>query len=78
VVVGSKNVEVFYFVIYKVLQKKILPQFDIHLRWSWYMSIIGETRKAYRILVEKLHGEREFGKLIRRWEININMRVLFV
>jgi hypothetical protein len=42
------------------------------------MSIIGETRKAYRILVEKLHGEREFGKLIRRWEININMRVLFV
>jgi hypothetical protein len=33
----------------------------------------GETRNAYRILVEKLEGKRPLGRPRRRWVDNIKM-----
>jgi hypothetical protein len=34
---------------------------------------MGEMRNAHNILIEKLGGERPFGKPRRRWEDNVRM-----
>jgi hypothetical protein len=37
---------------------------------------MGETRNAYRILVEKLEGKRPLGRPRRRWVDNIKMDLI--
>ena len=37
------------------------------------MARMGESRGAYRVLVGKSEGGRQFGRLRRRWENNIKM-----
>jgi hypothetical protein len=43
------------------------------MRWAGHVSIHGEKRNAYRILVGKLEGKRPLGRPRRRWEDNIKM-----
>ncbi|KAJ4432109.1 hypothetical protein ANN_20724 [Periplaneta americana] len=41
------------------------------LRWAGYVARMGESRNAYRMLVEMPEGKRPLGR--RRWEYNIKM-----
>jgi hypothetical protein len=43
------------------------------MRWAAHLARMGETRNAYRILVEKKEGKRQIGRPRRRWEDNIEM-----
>jgi hypothetical protein len=45
------------------------------LRWAGHVARIGERRGAYRALVGKLEGRRQFGRFCRRWEDNIKMDI---
>jgi len=39
----------------------------------WACGTYGERRRAYRVLVGKLEGERPLGRPGRRWEDNIKI-----
>jgi hypothetical protein len=43
------------------------------MRWAGHVARMGETRNAYRILVEKHEGKRPLGRPKRRWVDNIKM-----
>jgi hypothetical protein len=43
------------------------------MRWAGHVARMGETRKAYRILVGKSEGKRSLGRPRRRWVDNIKM-----
>jgi hypothetical protein len=43
------------------------------MRWAEHVARMGETRNAYRILVEKPEGKRPLGRSRRRWVDNIKM-----
>jgi hypothetical protein len=43
------------------------------MRWAGYISLRGENRNAYRLLVGKPEGERSLGRPRRRWLDNIRM-----
>jgi len=43
------------------------PVFRIHI------NFLGETRDAYKILIEEPEGKRLLGRPRRRWEDNIGM-----
>jgi hypothetical protein len=43
------------------------------MRWAGHVARMGETRNAYRILVEKPEGNRPLGRPRRRWVDNIKM-----
>jgi hypothetical protein len=49
---------------------------SMRMRWAGHVARMGEGRKVYRVLVEKLEGKRALGKPRRRWEngIIINLR----
>jgi hypothetical protein len=38
-------------------------------RWAGHVARMGETRKAYRILVGKTEEKRPLGRPRRRWEV---------
>ena len=39
--------------------------------WAGHVARMGERRSVYRILVQKLEGNRPLGRPRRRWEDNI-------
>jgi hypothetical protein len=43
------------------------------MRWAGHVVRIGETRNAYRLLVEKPEGRRPLGRPRRRWVDNMRM-----
>ncbi|KAJ4427976.1 hypothetical protein ANN_23989 [Periplaneta americana] len=43
------------------------------LRWAGYVSCMGESRNAYRMLVGRLRRKRPLGRPRSRWEDNIKM-----
>ena len=43
------------------------------MRWAGHVARMGEERGAYRVLVEKLEGNRPLGRPRRRWVDNIGM-----
>jgi hypothetical protein len=43
------------------------------MRWAEYVARVGERRGIYRVLVEKLEGNRPLGRPRRRWKDNIKM-----
>jgi hypothetical protein len=43
------------------------------MKWAGHVARMGETRNAYRILVEKPEGKRPLGRPRRRWVDNIKM-----
>jgi hypothetical protein len=43
------------------------------MRWAGHVTRMGESRKAYRILVGKPTGKRPQGRPRRRWVDNIKM-----
>ena len=43
------------------------------LRWAGHVARMGESRKAYRVLVGRPGGKRPLGRPRRRWEDNIKM-----
>jgi hypothetical protein len=43
------------------------------VRWAGHVARMGETRKAYRILVVKPEGKGPLGRTRRRWAGNIKM-----
>jgi len=43
------------------------------MRWTGHVALLGERRGVYRVLVGKLEGRRQFGRLWNRWEDNIKM-----
>jgi hypothetical protein len=43
------------------------------MRWAGHVARMGETRNAYRILMEKPEGKRSLGRSRRRWVDNIKM-----
>jgi hypothetical protein len=43
------------------------------VRWAGYVARMGEMRNAYNILVGKPGGQRQLGRLRRRWERNITI-----
>jgi hypothetical protein len=43
------------------------------MRWAGHVAQMGETRNAYRILVEKPEGKSPLGRPRRRWVDNIQM-----
>jgi hypothetical protein len=44
------------------------------MRWAGYVAhILGEKRKAYRILMGKLEGKGPLGRPTHRWENNTKM-----
>ena len=43
------------------------------LRWAGHVARMEQSRIAYRVLVEKLKGNRPIGRPRRRWEDNIKM-----
>jgi hypothetical protein len=43
------------------------------MRWAGRVAQMGETRNAYRILVEGPEGKRSLGRPRRRWVDNIKM-----
>jgi hypothetical protein len=45
------------------------------MRWAGHVARKGETRNAYRILVEKPEGKRPLGRQRRRWADNIKIDV---
>jgi hypothetical protein len=45
------------------------------MRWADHVSRMGETRNAYRILVESLYGNYNSEDLVRRWKDNIKMEM---
>jgi hypothetical protein len=45
------------------------------MRWASHITRRGEKRNAYRLLVEKLGGERPLGRRKRRWVDNIRMDI---
>jgi hypothetical protein len=45
------------------------------MRWAGHVARIGETRNAYRRLVEKPEGKRPLGRPRRRWVDNIKMNL---
>jgi hypothetical protein len=48
------------------------------LRWAGHVERMGESRRAYRALVEKPEGRRPLGRPRHRWEDNIKMDLLEV
>ncbi|KAJ4452239.1 hypothetical protein ANN_03757 [Periplaneta americana] len=48
------------------------------LRWAGHVARMGETRNAYRVLVERSAGKRPLGRPRRRWEDNIKMDLMEV
>jgi hypothetical protein len=45
------------------------------LKWAGHVTLMGERRGAYGVLVGKPEGRRPLGRPRRRWEDNIKMRV---
>jgi hypothetical protein len=45
------------------------------MKWVGHVTLMGETRNAYQILVGKPTGKRPLGRRKRRWEDNIRMHV---
>ena len=43
------------------------------IRWAGHIARLGESRGAYRSLVEKPQGKRQLLRPRRRWEDNIKM-----
>ena len=43
------------------------------MRWTEYVSRIGESRDLYRILVRRPEGKKPLGRPRRKWEYNIKM-----
>ncbi|KAJ4427846.1 hypothetical protein ANN_25625 [Periplaneta americana] len=43
------------------------------LRWAGHVARMGESRNAYRVLIERPEGKRPLGRPRRRWEDNIKM-----
>jgi hypothetical protein len=43
------------------------------MRWAGHVERLWEKRNAYRILMEKLKGNRPLGRPRRRWVDNIKM-----
>jgi hypothetical protein len=43
------------------------------MRWAGHVTLMGERRGAYRILVGKSEGKRPFAKPRSRWEDNIEI-----
>jgi hypothetical protein len=43
------------------------------MRWAGHVSLMGEKRNVYRILMGKPEGKRPLGRPRRRWEGNIRM-----
>jgi len=41
------------------------------LRWADHVAFMGDSRLAYRVLVEKPEGKRLRGRPRPRWEYNI-------
>ena len=41
--------------------------------WTGHLVHVGEGRGAYRVLVGRLEGKRQLGRLRHRWEDNITM-----
>jgi len=41
------------------------------MRWSGNVACMGETTKAYKILIGKPEGKRPLGRTRYRWECNI-------
>jgi hypothetical protein len=41
------------------------------MRWAGHAARMGETRNAYRIMVEKPEGKRSLGRTRCRWVDNI-------
>ncbi|KAJ4435871.1 hypothetical protein ANN_18491 [Periplaneta americana] len=44
-----------------------------YLRWAGHVASMGESRNAFRVLVERPAGKRPLGRPRRRWEDNIKM-----
>jgi hypothetical protein len=43
------------------------------MRWAGHVTIMGEERAVYRVLVRKPEGKRPLGRPRRRWVYNIRM-----
>jgi len=43
------------------------------IRWAGHVTLMGERRDIYRVLVEKPEGKRPLGRSRRRWEVNFKM-----
>jgi hypothetical protein len=43
------------------------------MRWAGHVTLMGEKRNAYRLLVGKPEGKRPLGRPRRRWVDNIRM-----
>jgi len=43
------------------------------IRWAGHVARVGDSRRVYKVLVEKIQRKRPFGRPRRRWEDNIKM-----
>jgi hypothetical protein len=46
------------------------------MRWAGHVACIGEERKVYKVLVEKLDVQRPLGRPRRRWESGVRMALM--
>jgi hypothetical protein len=45
------------------------------MRWAEHVARVGEARKMYKVLVEKVEGKSPLGRPRRRWEDGTRMNV---
>ena len=43
------------------------------MKWAVHVARMGNTKGAYRVLVEKPEGKKQLGRRRHRWEDNIKM-----
>jgi hypothetical protein len=51
----------------------VVVEYNKNCKWAGHVARMGETRKAYRILVGKPEGKRPLGRPRRRWVDNIKI-----
>ena len=56
---------------YSLLLTKYFRGIILRMRWAGNRGIIGEIKRAYRILMRKPEEQRPFGRPRRRWKGNI-------
>ena len=48
------------------------------MKWTVHVARMGNTKGAYRVLVEKPEGKKQLGRRRHRWEDNIKMDLKLV
>jgi hypothetical protein len=64
-------------IIYALPLNIIRTTISVRTRWPVKVTRVGEMRTAYKILVGKPEGKRSIGRPRRRWENNIEIKIVW-